>query len=156
MVTSDTTGTDTGGVYANFAGDFGNQPSHATGDLNVGQVATATGGVSGTATFGGTATLMATLTSSATGAGVPGQTVNFTLDGTSVGFATTDSNGVATLTGVATTEGAGTDTGGVGASFAGTTSFAAAANATGNLVVSQAASSLGSVGEPPASAAPRR
>ena len=53
----------------------------------------------------------------------------------------TDSNGVATLTGVATTDGLGTDTGGVVASFAGDSSNGAASNATGNLVVSQAATS---------------
>jgi hypothetical protein len=40
------------------------------------------------------------------------------LDGTSVGTATTDNNGVATLAGVTTSDGVGTDTNGVVASFA--------------------------------------
>ena len=98
------------------------------------------GASAGTATFGSTATLTATLTSSATNAGVAGETVSFTLDGTSVGTAVTNSSGVATLTGVATTDGLGTDTGGVVASFAGDTDYVAAANATGNLVVTQGTS----------------
>jgi hypothetical protein len=144
VATADALGTDSGGVVARFAGDINYISSNATGDLDVTQPTSLTG-VSGTANFGGTATLTATLVSSATNAGISGETVSFTLDGTSVGTAVTDSSGVATLTGVATTDGAGTDTSGVVASFAGDSTYSAATNATGNLVVSQAATSVSSV-----------
>ena len=63
----------------------------------------------------------------------------------SVGTATTNSSGVATLTGVTTTDAAGTHTDDVVASFAGDTNYLAAANASGDLVVSQAATTLASV-----------
>jgi ubiquinone biosynthesis protein UbiJ len=135
VATDAAVGTDSGGVVASFAGDINYRPSNATGDLVVSQAATTLGSVAGTATVGGTATLTATLTSSATNAGVSGETVSFTLDGTSVGTAVTNSSGLATLTGVATSHAAGTDTGGVVASFAGDTNYLAATNATGNLVV---------------------
>jgi hypothetical protein len=61
--------------------------------------------------------------------------VSFTLDGTSVGTATTNTAGVATLTGVSTSDAVGTDTGSVVASFAGDGNYEATANASGNLVV---------------------
>ena len=144
VATSQTAGTDSAGVVASFAGDSTFAPSNGSGDLVVGQATAALGSVSGTASFGGPATLLATLTSSATNAGIAGETISFTLDGTSVGTAVTNSSGVATLTGVTTTDDAGTDTGGVVASFAGDSSFGAT-NASGNLVVSQAATTLGSV-----------
>ena len=138
-------GTDTGGVVATFAGDSNFQASTDTGNLVVTAAPTALSSVAGSATFGGTATLTATLTSTATNQGIAGQTVNFTLDGTSVGPAVTDSNGVATLTGVATTDSAGTTTGNVVASYAGDGAHQAAANAAGNLVVSPAGTTLGAV-----------
>ncbi len=94
----------------------------------VSQAATTLTNVTGTATFGGTATLTATLTASATSQGIAGQTITFALDGSIVGTATTDSNGVATLTGIPTFQKAGTDTGGVVASFAGAGNNAAAIN----------------------------
>ena len=144
VATSQTGGTDSGGVVASFAGDTTFTPSNGSGDLVVGQATAALGSVSGTASFGGPATLLATLTSPSTNAGIAGETVSFTLDGTSVGTAVTNSSGVATLTGVTTTADAGTDTGGLVASFAGDSSFGAT-NASGNLVVSQAATTLGSV-----------
>ena len=57
----------------------------------------------------------------------------------------TDSSGVATsTTAVATIDVVGTDTGGVVASFAGDDTYSAASG-TGDLVVSQAATTLGSV-----------
>ena len=137
-------GTHTGGVVASFTGDTNYQAAaNATGNLVVTQ-GTSIGSVSGTADFGGTASLTATLLNTATNAGIAGETVSFTLDGKSVGTAVTNSSGVATLTGVATTDNAGTDTGGVVASFAGDSNFNAA-NGTGNLVVSQAATTLGNV-----------
>ena len=88
--------------------------------------------------------MTATLTSTTTSQPVAGETVTFTLDGTSVGTATTDSTGLATLSNVATTDAVGTHTGVVGASFAGTSGFTAS-NGTGDLVVSPAATSVTTV-----------
>jgi hypothetical protein len=136
--TSDSAGTVTGAVVASFAGDSTNKLSQGSGDLVVSTSPTSLGTVSGTATFGGTATLVATLTSSTTNSPIAGETVDFTLDGTSVGSAVTDSTGVATLSSVATTDAVGTHTGAVVASYAGSTNYLPAANATGDLVVSQA------------------
>ena len=142
---TDGVGTITGAVVASFGATTNFlAAANATGDLVVSQATTALATISGTANFGGTATLVATLTSSASGQGVANQVVNFTLDGTSVGFATTNSNGVATRSGVPTTDPAGTHTGAVAVSFAGTTNLAGS-NGTGNLVVSQAATTLSAV-----------
>ena len=49
--------------------------------------------------------------------------MSFTLDGAFAGIATTNSSGVATLTGVPTSDAAGTDSGGVVASFTGNLAF---------------------------------
>ncbi len=90
-------------------------------------VATNISAVSGGGTVGGTATLACTLTASS----VPlaGKSVVFTLSegGTvrTVGTATTDANGVATLTGASLAGvGAGIYSGAVGASFAGDSRYA--------------------------------
>jgi hypothetical protein len=70
-------------------------------------------------TYGGTTSLSATLSSSSTG--VSGKSVDFTLNGQSVGSATTNSSGVATLTGVSLSGlDAGTHADAVSASYAGT------------------------------------
>jgi len=53
-----------------------------------------------TATAGGTTTLRATLTDAATNAALANRTLEFSLNGSFVGTAVTDSNGVATLSGV--------------------------------------------------------
>ena len=140
----DAAGTVPGAVVATFPGSLKFKPSSSTGDLVVGQSSTTLASVSGTASFGGSATLKATLTAPEAGTGISGQTVNFTLNGTSVGSATTDTNGVATLSGVATSDAVGTHTGVVGASFPGTSDFTASSG-TGDLVVSPAASALSSV-----------
>ena len=75
-------------------------------------------------TYGGTVNLSATLTSS--GSAVSGKTINFTLNGNSVGSATTNGSGVATKTG-ASLSGIypGFYPSGVGASFAGDSSYSA-------------------------------
>ena len=143
--TSDVAGTDKGGVLAYFAGSIKYKSSAGSGDLTVSPSATSLGTVSGSASFGGTATLTATLTSSVTNAAISGETLDFTLDGVAVGSATTSSSGVATLTGVVTTDAAGTHPGAVVASFAGDTNYAAAANGTGDLTVTQAATSIASI-----------
>jgi hypothetical protein len=90
--------------------------------------------VSGTATFGGPATLMATL-NSATGTGLAGKVVSFTLDGAFAGTAVTDSSGIATLTGVTQNDTVSTP-GTIVASFAGDSTNLLSQNS-GNLVVSQ-------------------
>jgi hypothetical protein len=88
-------------------------------------------------TYGGTTTLTATLSSS--DVDVAGETVVFTLDGSTVGSATTDGRGVATLSGVSL---AGINAGGyaeyVGASFAGDSIYAGSTADAKTLVVSQA------------------
>ena len=104
-------------------------------NLTAKPTATTIDNVSGTATFGGPATLTATL-NSATGTGLAGKVVSFTLDGAFAGTAVTDSSGVATLTGVPQSDTAGTDTGGIVASFAGDSTNQLSQNS-GDLVVSQ-------------------
>jgi hypothetical protein len=93
--------------------------------------------VSGSGTFGGAATLTGTLTASAAPLG--GKTVTFTLTEAStvvtLGTATTDANGVATLTGVSLVGlDAGTYPGTLSASFAGDSTYAGN-SASGTLVV---------------------
>ena len=144
VATTDTAGTNSGVVVASFAGDSENAASSGTGDLTVAQADTTIGSVSGSASFGGTATLVATLTSNVTSQAISGETVNFTLDDTSVGSATTNSSGVATLGNVATTDPVGSS-GAIVASFAGDTNFSAAPNGTGNLTVSPADTTFSSV-----------
>ena len=142
--TSDTAGTVAGSIVASFAGNIKYKSSSSSGDLVVGQSTTTMSSVTGTASFGGKATLTATLTSPTSGLGVSGETVTFTLDGTSVGTATTDANGIATLTDVTTTDAVGTYTDVVTASFAGDSNYGASSGK-GNLVVSAAATSLGAI-----------
>jgi hypothetical protein len=83
--------------------------------------------VSGSGTYGGTATLTATLTQTTGGAALNNQTVSFTLNGnpvcggaTGVTCPTTNASGVAALSNVSLTGvNAGTYAGAIGASFAG-------------------------------------
>ena len=98
--------------------------------------------ISGSGTYNGTATLTATLT--VAGSHTAGQTVSFTLNGSTVGNAQTDSNGVATLTGVNLSGiNAGSYTGAVGAEFnvAGCTPLAGSSS-TGTLTVGKATASI--------------
>ncbi len=79
---------------------------------------------SASGTYGGTTNLEAKLSSSSTG--VSGKSVDFTLDGKSVGSATTNSSGVATLSNVSLSGiNAGTHAGAVVANFAGDTGYKA-------------------------------
>ena len=79
-----------------------------------------------TGTYGGTVNLTATLTKTVGGGAISGQTVTFYINGTSVGTATTNASGLATLSNVNLgTLTAGTyngvyNTSGIGASYAGT------------------------------------
>jgi uncharacterized repeat protein (TIGR01451 family) len=92
-----------------------------------------------TGTYGGTANLSATLTAGA-GTPVSGKTINFTLNGNSVGSAVTDGSGVATLLNASLAGiNAGSYPNGVGASFAGDASYLAS-NGSAALTVNKAAS----------------
>ena len=96
--------------------------------------------VSGSGTFGGTATLKSTLT--ANGLPLAGKTITFTLNEggtvTTVGTATTNTSGIATLSGASLAGlDAGSYSGAVGASFAVDSTYAAK-SAGGTLVISAA------------------
>ncbi|MFN8537397.1 MAG: MBG domain-containing protein [Thermomicrobiales bacterium] len=112
----------------------------ANGILTITPANTVLSAVSGAATYGGTATLTATLRqSNGTSQPIGGASVAFTIGGTAVGSATTDSSGVATLANVALGgRGAGNYSGLIGASFAGNASQAGD-TATGTLRVAKAA-----------------
>jgi len=122
-------------------------------NLTAKPTATTIDGVSGTATFGGPATLTATL-NSATGTGLGGKVVSFTLDGGFAGTAVTDSSGLATLTGVPQTDSPGTDSSAIVASFAGDSTNLLSQNS-GDLVVTQSSTTttLTSSANPSASGA---
>jgi uncharacterized delta-60 repeat protein len=96
--------------------------------------------VSGIGAFGDTATLTAKLTSA--GIALSGKSVRFSLNGNALGTATTDSNGLATLTGVSLSGiNAGTYTNAVGVSFAGDTKFSSKSQ-TGTLIVNKAVATI--------------
>lgn len=89
-------------------------------------------------TYGGTVSLSATLTATANGSGVSGKTINFSLLGTPVGSATTNSSGVATLANVSLSGiNAGTYSGAVTANFTGDNSYIAS-TAANDLTVNKA------------------
>jgi hypothetical protein len=120
-----TTGTYTASIKANASiPGVGPGPGTAV-TLNVSGTAPTSLTVSpGTGTYGGTVNLSATLTSS--GSPVSGKTITFTLNGNTVGTASTNVSGVATLNGVSLSGiNAGTYPSGVGASFAGDSGFQA-------------------------------
>jgi uncharacterized repeat protein (TIGR01451 family) len=95
---------------------------------------------SATGTFGGTVNLSATLTASATG--VSGKSIAFTLNGNSVGSATTNGSGVATLSSVSLAGiNAGSYPTGVGASFAGDSGYTASSG-TASLTVNKAGQTI--------------
>jgi hypothetical protein len=91
-------------------------------------------------TFGGTANLSATLTSS--GNPVPGESINFMLNGASVGSAVTDASGVASVSAASLAGiGAGSYPAGVAASFAGDGSYSSS-SASAALTVSMAGQTI--------------
>lgn len=122
-----------GYVGASFAGDTNYIASSGTGNLTVGQASTSLPAASASGTYGGTVNLSATLTSG--GSAVAGKSIDFSLNGVSVGTAVTDGSGVATLTSVSL---GGISPGAypsyIGASFAGETNYAGSSSA-GNLTV---------------------
>jgi hypothetical protein len=108
--------------------------------LTVNSVASTTiANVSGVGTYGGTATLTATLTLTSNNSPVSGKLVTFTLNGNSAGSASTDASGVATVSNVSLAGiNAGTYAGAVGARFAGDSTYAESSG-TGSLTVNPAA-----------------
>jgi Putative Ig domain/PKD domain/FG-GAP-like repeat len=158
-------GTYPGVVSAGFGGDLTYAGSTGSGTLTVDAATapatpTSLSDVSGDGNSGGTATLSATLT--ADGNPVAGESIVFTInDGSSVSAAssaTTNANGVATLSGVsAAAFSPGTYAGAVSASFGGDASYASSA-ATGPLVIAPPTpmptilSDVGGSGSPGASA----
>ncbi|HEV8590312.1 MAG TPA: kelch repeat-containing protein, partial [Pyrinomonadaceae bacterium] len=92
-------------------------------------------------TYGGTVNLSATLTKTSDSSAVSGESISFTLNGISVGSASTNGSGVATLSSVSLTGiNAGTynpPSNGVSASFAGDSSFGAS-NGSNTLTVNKA------------------
>jgi Carboxypeptidase regulatory-like domain/Bacterial Ig-like domain (group 3) len=120
-------------------------------DVPNGVAATTLASAAATGTYGGTTTLSATLTSG--GNDVPGETVSFMLNGSSVGGATTDANGVAELDDVSLS---GIDAGaypsGVSASFAGDGSYLTSSDSS-SLTVSKANQAILITTHAPATAA---
>jgi hypothetical protein len=94
--------------------------------------------VSYSGTYGGTTTLAATLSSS--DVDLSGEQVYFTIDGSPVGTAITDANGVATLNNVSLTISAGSHS--VGASFDGDVDYSGSIAAAVPLTVNQATPSI--------------
>jgi hypothetical protein len=104
--------------------------------INVTQATTVVAPNAATGTYGGTVSLSANVTSG--GFALPNVSVSFTLNGASVGSATTNSSGLATLSSASLAGiGAGTYATGVSASFAGNSSYGAGSG-TASLTVSQA------------------
>ena len=134
---TDGTGTHAGAIVASYAGDADFSASaNASGDLVVSPAGSVLNGVGGASPVGGPATLTATLRATSSGLGLAGRTIRFTLDGVAVGrTAATNSTGVATLTGVPTSDAAGTHVGAVIANYAGEANYVSS-QSSGDLVVS--------------------
>jgi uncharacterized delta-60 repeat protein/CSLREA domain-containing protein len=133
-IVNDTTPEQNETLSLNVFGAFAGSPSSATLTINDNDASVSQ--VSGSGTYAGTATLTATLT----GGGNPlaGKSVAFTLNGNSVGSATTNASGVATLTGVSLSGiNVGTYANAIGAAFAGDANFTGSSG-TGTLTVSKA------------------
>ena len=141
-----TTSTLTAGshnVIACYAGDSNYAASSGTTTQTVNAAAPTTLAASAAAgTYGGAVNLSATLKKTSDSSAVSGKTITFTLNGASVGTATTDASGVATksnvsLSGInAGTYSPGANSG-VAASFAGDSGFQSS-NGTSSLTVTKA------------------
>ncbi len=136
------------GVVAKNANSIGLVPPN----LTITRSASTLSNVAASNTFGGIATVVATLTSPK--GAVAGREVSFIVDGAFVGSAFTDSTGVASLTGITLSESVG-QTGSVFAFFTGDRSFFPS-NAQGSLAVNQSATmtSLTSSANPSVSGQP--
>ncbi len=101
---------------------------------------TAISAVSGSGTYGSTATLTATLKTGSTA--VSGKTITFKINGTGVGSATTNGSGVATLSNASLSGiSGGSHSGAVSASFAGDSGYSASSGS-GTLTVAKADQTL--------------
>ncbi|MDF2628438.1 MAG: hypothetical protein K0R39_2269, partial [Symbiobacteriaceae bacterium] len=120
-------------IQANYAGDSGTQASSGTATLTLQPVPTGLNVPTASTSYGGTATLTATLTPA-----LAGKTITFSVAGTVVGSAVTDAAGVASLSYV-TTQNAGNHT--LTAAFAGETNYAGSTGS-GILVISKAATTV--------------
>jgi trimeric autotransporter adhesin len=125
-------------VVAVFKGNDNLRPAVRRGPLTIGQTTSTLAGVTGAGVYGGTATFSTALSSN--GAAVSGKVVSFVLDGRTVGAATTDAKGIATLSGV---DLAGLDAGtyGIEARFAGDADSLQAIGS-GSLTIAKAAASI--------------
>lgn len=83
-------------LSASFAGDGGDTASSGVGTLTVTQYVSTLSVAALTGTPSQIVTMSATLTKSG-GSGVSGETISFSVDGTAVGMAVTNSGGIATL-----------------------------------------------------------
>jgi hypothetical protein len=126
-------------ITYSYAGDINfNSATNTSTALTVIDAATTLFVSPASGTYGGTVNLSATLTLSSNNSGVSGKTVSFTLNGNSVGNASTDANGVATLNSVSLSGiNVGTYVSAIAASFAGGSGFAAS-NGSASLTVAKA------------------
>jgi hypothetical protein len=121
------TGASEGGAFKVESGFWPGAAAQALANLSVNNLS---------ATYGGTLSLKATL--SATGANVSGKSIKFSLNGTNVGAATTDAQGLATLNNISLGGiDAGTYANGISAEFAGDVELTAG-NGKGQLMVLKA------------------
>jgi hypothetical protein len=116
------------GSYTSNDSTHANSTSQATSDttvnVNNNEIATTLTVNAAAGTFGGTVDLTATLKNTSTNIGIGSQPVSFKLNGTSVGSATSNASGVATLTGASLSGIAvGTYPGGIVGTFNGDSTF---------------------------------
>jgi MBG domain/MBG domain (YGX type) len=134
-------GAGTISVFAPYPGDANHAASSGTDSVTVNAQAPTSLAVSpASGTYGGTADLTATLTSG--GSGVNAKAISFSLNGNSVGNATTNASGVATLAGVSLSGiNAGTYTNAVSATFAGDSGYSSSSGSA-NLTVAKASQTI--------------
>jgi hypothetical protein len=119
-----TTCTGTTSPCTFFMGTGGGSAQSLTATFNAVIATTLTVSVASGTYGGSTGSITATLTRTSGGTGVSGKTISFTLNGGSVGTATTNAGGIATLSGASLSGfNAGSYPTGVGASFAGDAGF---------------------------------
>jgi len=123
------------GIKAVYAGDGAYTGSSATADLTVTAPAPSIAVAPASGTYGGSANLAGTI--SEQGSPLSGVTLGFALNGVSVGTATTDAQGTATLTSQLGGLAAGTHPSAVTVSFAGNSVYPSSGGS-GDLVVSPA------------------
>ncbi len=137
IATFDTAVLDTSGLFGpnGYAGIANAKYGYIPQSLAKGRTASIFTDVNGTATFGGPATLTASL-SSVDGSPVAGQVLNFTIDGVYAGTAVTDSTGLAILENAPNFLASGHATGAIVVAFAGSDRFRTSTG-TGDIEVNQ-------------------